>query len=244
MIADEQASESAAHTSRAGLGLPAAAPSSHLDVSLTAYRQDRARNGGGRDAEKHVNRIPRPRGALFARRIQMRILAAGESVSARDAVVRRLSRSFLRGNTSVRLVGVVHSEIPRLPDPAFALVAAHEEQIRLQRLHLPSALAAGAACIARSNPTATVTWKILEGRPADVILEEAERWHATAIVVGDTDRHRLVDSLAQPTAEFLSSKAWIPVEVAPRSTYTLREPSSAHSQHEALRCLNGSTPSL
>src|SRR5436190_9870898 len=143
----------------------------------------------------------------------MRILAASDSVSSRDAVIDRLSDRPLPAGTCVELVGVVHSEIPVVPDPAFAMVAAHEEQIRRQREHLPSELEAGARSIRQTSPSANVSWKLLEGRPADVILEEARRWQATAILVGATDRSAVADTLLQSTADTVAARAMVPVEI-------------------------------
>lgn len=135
------------------------------------------------------------------------------SVSSRDAVIDRLSGRPLPAGTCVELVGVVHSEMPLVPDPAFAMVAAHEEQIRRQREHLPSELEAGAQSIRQASPSANVTWKLLEGRPADVILDEARRWQATAIVVGETDRSALAERLLQSIAHTVAARAMVPVEI-------------------------------
>ena len=143
----------------------------------------------------------------------MRILAAADSVSAREAVIDRLSGRPLPAGIRVELVGVVHSDIPLVPDPAFAMAAAHEEQIRRQREHLPSELEAGAQSIRASHPSVEVTWKVLEGRPADVILEEARRWQATAIMVGETDRSALADAFVQSTADTVAVHANVPVEI-------------------------------
>jgi nucleotide-binding universal stress UspA family protein len=143
----------------------------------------------------------------------MRILAACDSISSCAAVIERLSDESATGNTHVELIGVVHSEIPLVPDPAFALVAAHAEQIRRQREYLPPELERGARSIREANPSLDVTWRIIEGRPAEVILEEARRWSPTTIVVGATDKRTLLES----AADVLATSACIPVEIAVHS---------------------------
>lgn len=130
-------------------------------------------------------------------------------------MVVRLSGHLAPG-TRVELIGVVHSDIPVIPDPAFALVAAHQEQIRRRRIRLPAALEAAAQCIGWASPAVAVTWKILEGQPTDVILEEAERWNATGIVVGDTDRSALADAFVESMADAVAMRASIPSRLSPR----------------------------
>jgi nucleotide-binding universal stress UspA family protein len=143
----------------------------------------------------------------------VRILVASDSASSRDAVIRHVSDRHFDAGTVLELVGVVHSEIPRVPDPAFAMVAAHEEQMRRQREELPSALEAGARRFRQSSPSADISWKVIEGPPADVILREAERWNATFIVVGAADRGALAESLAPSTADIIAAHATVPVEI-------------------------------
>jgi nucleotide-binding universal stress UspA family protein len=100
--------------------------------------------------------------------------AALEAVASRDWPV----------GTEVEVLTVVHSQWPLLGDPLFTIASAHVESILDQRHEAPELMDAAVALLRANHPDLPVTTQTLDGVPHQVIVAEAERWHADLIVLG------------------------------------------------------------
>jgi len=79
---------------------------------------------------------------------------------------------------------VVHAAAPLIPDLAFVVAAIHVEQTKGQSGHAPKIVAAARRRIRRRSPEVSVSTRVREGVPKEVIVEEARQWGADLIVLG------------------------------------------------------------
>ena len=114
----------------------------------------------------------------------MRVLLAIDGSTQSDLVVAAAAARPWPDGTSMELLTVVHSAVPMLPDPAFAIAAAHHVLADEQRQHAPEWLHAAAERIRRAAPAVTVTTRTLEGLPRETIVSEARALGADLIMVG------------------------------------------------------------
>jgi nucleotide-binding universal stress UspA family protein len=63
------------------------------------------------------------------------------------------------------------------------VAAAHVDAVEAEQLRAPQRARRAEKCLT-GKPGVTVTSTVLEGNPAEVILDEAERWKADLVVVG------------------------------------------------------------
>ncbi len=99
----------------------------------------------------------------------------------------------------------------------------------------------------KSLPNCNVSFELLEGDPADMILQEAENWKADLIVLGSHDRKGLKRRLLGGVSHAVSSHADCPVmiakhplhdephEISPRLTRVLVPCDGSHSSVAALK---------
>jgi nucleotide-binding universal stress UspA family protein len=90
--------------------------------------------------------------------------------------------------------------------------AAHVEALRADRLRAPGRLQRAERCLAGMSGV-SVTSKVLEGDPAEAILEEAERWDADLVVVGSHGYGRLKRRLLGSVSQALALHARCSVEI-------------------------------
>ncbi len=86
--------------------------------------------------------------------------------------------------SEIEIVTVIHSQLPFFPDPAFSLAAAHMEEEKRQQRAAPALLEDAVSRLRAEAPGVAVSSKVLEGDPAEAIVEEAERLRANEIFVG------------------------------------------------------------
>jgi len=140
------------------------------------------------------------------------LLGVDDSPSCED-VVRNASLRRWPAGSQIRLVTVVSSRIPALPDPGFATVAAREQSKREQRETAPRLLRDVARRIERATHV-PVSAESLEGTPSDVIVGEAEAWGADLIILGARRHGTLTERLFGSTTRHVAAAAPCPVEVA------------------------------
>jgi nucleotide-binding universal stress UspA family protein len=114
----------------------------------------------------------------------VRVLLAIDGSAHSDAAVAEVATRPWPKGTSVRVLTVVHAAAPLIPDPAFVIAAIHVEQTKEQSRHAPKIVAAARRRIRRRSPEVSVSTRIREGIPKDVIVEEAREWGADLIVLG------------------------------------------------------------
>ena len=114
----------------------------------------------------------------------MRVLLAIDGSPHSDAAVAEVAARPWPKGTSVRVLTVIHATAPLIPDPALVIAAIHVEQTKEQSRHAPKIVAAARRRIRRRSSAVSVSTRIREGIPKDVIVEEAREWGADLIVLG------------------------------------------------------------
>lgn len=71
--------------------------------------------------------------------------------------------------TSVRVLAAVHATASLIPDPAFVIAAIHVEHTKEQSRHAPKVVAAARRRIRRRSPEVSVSTRIREGIPKDLL---------------------------------------------------------------------------
>jgi nucleotide-binding universal stress UspA family protein len=130
------------------------------------------------------------------------LLAIDGSRHSQAALAAVAGRSWPPG-TEVRVLTVVHSKWPLVGDPFFATTAAHMDSIKEQGEDAPVIVGTAVQTLSR-NPALTVSSDIREGKPHDVIVQEAQTWGADLIVLGSHGygpiRRALLGSVAAAVA--------------------------------------------
>lgn len=113
-------------------------------------------------------------------RLLVAVDGSGSSAATLDEVAGRPWPS----GSEIEVVTVIHSPVPVFPDPAFSMAALHAEQERRQAQEAPALLKAAVGRLRSSSPELSVSSKVLEGDPAEAIVNEAQRLHADEIFLG------------------------------------------------------------
>jgi nucleotide-binding universal stress UspA family protein len=150
----------------------------------------------------------------------MKVLLAIDGSPHSDIAVSEVAARPWPKATRIEILTVVHAAIPLALDPAFAIAAAHVEQLQAQRRHASSILETATEHIRRHAPDLTVTAKVLEADPKHAIVQEAADWGADLIVVGSHGYGRLRRMV-------LGSVAGAVVANAPCSVHVAREKHAA-----------------
>lgn len=153
------------------------------------------------------------------------LLAIDGSPFSQAAVTRVAERPWPKG-TAVEVLTVIHSAVPMAIDPALVIAAIHVDQTEEQRRRASSLVEAAAEQIRHSAPDLAVTTQILEGTPKDAIVEEAEAWGATLIVLGSHGHGRFRRMMLGSVAGTVVAHAPCSVEVV-RDRHLLGETAPA-----------------
>jgi nucleotide-binding universal stress UspA family protein len=162
----------------------------------------------------------------------MRVLLAFDgSEHSRSALAEVASREWPAG-TAIEVLTVVHSRWPIVGDPFFTIASAHIESVQEQQRDAPALLEGAVAMIREHAPHLTVTSKVLEGLPHEVIVTEAEDWGADLIVLGSHGYGRVGRALLGSVAAAVAVEAPCAVEIIRKG----RPPVAArHSSEKSLR---------
>ncbi len=114
----------------------------------------------------------------------MKVLLAIDGSVPSYAAVAEVARGRWSPDAEIRILTVIHSAIPLLPDPAFVIAAMHVEEAEDLRQRAPMLLDIAAEQVGREAPGVSVLTKVVEGVPYDAIVQEARDWGADLIVVG------------------------------------------------------------
>jgi nucleotide-binding universal stress UspA family protein len=118
----------------------------------------------------------------------MRILLAVDGSPCSDAAVREVAERSWPVGTEVKVLSVIHTALPLIPDPLMFGAAAHAELLEQSREHAPLIVEKAAGAIRDKAPGLKVTTEVQEGSPKKLIVEEAERWNADLILIGSHGR--------------------------------------------------------
>jgi nucleotide-binding universal stress UspA family protein len=143
----------------------------------------------------------------------MRALLGVDNTPASEDVIRNALLRRWPAGSRIRVLTVVSSRIPALPDPGFATAAAREQSMQWQREEAPRLLRDAARRIERATHV-PVSAEALEGTPSDVIVEEARAWGADLIILGARRHGTLREKIFGSTTRHVAESAPCPVEIA------------------------------
>jgi nucleotide-binding universal stress UspA family protein len=113
----------------------------------------------------------------------MRILLATDGSPCSDVAVETVAQRPWPAGTEVKVITVVHTRVPFVPDPALIGAAAYATALERDRRQAPERIRAAERSLA-GRPGLAIRSTVLEGDPETVIIEEADRWKAELVVVG------------------------------------------------------------
>jgi nucleotide-binding universal stress UspA family protein len=142
----------------------------------------------------------------------IRILVATDGSPCSDRAVQSVAMRPWPADSHIEIVSVAHTRIPSFPDPQLMIEAAHLEALEADRQRAPGRVRRAERCLA-GKPGVSVTTRVLEGDPAEAILDEAERWDADLIVVGSHGYGRLKRRLLGSVSQALALHARRSVEI-------------------------------
>jgi nucleotide-binding universal stress UspA family protein len=114
----------------------------------------------------------------------MKVLLAIDGSPHSHAALVEFARQPWPDDTEVQIVTVIHPSFPLVMDPLLIGVSAHVQQAEELRKQAPALVEAASRVILDSAPAISVTTKIVEGVPQDLIVQEASEWKADLIVMG------------------------------------------------------------
>lgn len=143
----------------------------------------------------------------------MKVLLAIDGSAHSAAAVEAVASRPWPGGTEVEVLTVVHSTTPLVLDPAFVMAAAYVESTHELRRLAPELLAAAATRLGRDHADLSITTKVLEGKPRDLIVQEAADWGADLIVLGSHGHGPLRQALLGSVATGVAADAACAVEI-------------------------------
>jgi nucleotide-binding universal stress UspA family protein len=144
----------------------------------------------------------------------LRILLAIDGSPCSVAAVNDVAHCRLPKGSAVEVLTAIHSRLPVVPDPAFAIAAAHGDDVYEQERRAPEIQQAAVARLRRHRPSLDVTTKVVEGVPKDVIVREANEWRADRVVLGSHGYGRVGRAVLGSTAAAVAAEAPCSVLIA------------------------------
>ena len=126
----------------------------------------------------------------------------------------------------MQILTVIHPSIPLFMEPTLVVAAAHVEQADELRHQAPAIVEAASRLVHDAAPGVTVTTKIVEGVPRDMIVQEAYDWNADLIVMGSHGYGRVRRTILGSVAGAVVAKAPCSVLVV-RAKHLLHDTESA-----------------
>jgi nucleotide-binding universal stress UspA family protein len=147
---------------------------------------------------------------LHSQERAIRLLIGVDGSNGAKATVQAVAARNWPAGTEVRVVGVLDSRIPVAAATCLegAIPAAVEEEARIR---MSKAVHEAAAGLTKSG--LIVTDSVLVGRPANALLEEAEKWDADCVFVGARGLNGFERMLLGSVSTAVASRAHCSVEV-------------------------------
>ena len=156
----------------------------------------------------------------------MKVILAIDGSPHSHAALVEFARQPWPNGTEVQILTVIHPSFPLVMDPLFLGVSAHAQQVGELRHQAPALVEAASAVIRDAAPAVTVTTKIVEGVPKDMIVQEARDWGADLIVLGSHGYGRVRGMVLGSVASAVVAKAPCSVQVV-RAKHLLHNTESA-----------------
>jgi nucleotide-binding universal stress UspA family protein len=119
----------------------------------------------------------------------LKILVAIDGSPASDSAVAAVANRPWPAGTEFEVLCVVHENTPTWFDPAMVVEAAYADRVHRVEARAHEFGQSAAERIRRGIPGATVTDVVIEGEPADVIVQEAREWGADLIMMRSDEPH-------------------------------------------------------
>jgi nucleotide-binding universal stress UspA family protein len=162
----------------------------------------------------------------YAKVHTMKVILAIDGSPHSHAALVEFARQPWPNGTEVQILTVIHPSFPLVMDPLFLGVSAHAQQVGELRHQAPALVEAASAVIRDAAPAVTVTTKIVEGVPKDMIVQEARDWGADLIVLGSHGYGRMRRMVLGSVASAVVAKAPCSVQVV-RAKHLLHNAESA-----------------
>jgi nucleotide-binding universal stress UspA family protein len=144
----------------------------------------------------------------------MKVLLAIDGSEHSHAATEAVATREWPSATEIQVLTVIHSRWPLLPDPSFIMAAAHMETVLDRQRDAPELLSAAAERIRTAGSSdLSVTTKVLEGGPHDVIVRAAADWGADVIVLGSHGYGRAARAVLGSVAAAVAAYAHCTVEI-------------------------------
>ena len=120
----------------------------------------------------------------------MKILLATDGSAFSDLAVDGVASRSWPAGSEIKVLYVVHSAIPDVPDPLLVLYPVRMQILEDERNQGKTTVEQTAARLrtGKGSRSIEITTEVLEGSPKELIVEEAKRWGADLIVVGSHGR--------------------------------------------------------
>lgn len=114
----------------------------------------------------------------------MKVLLSIDGSSCSDSAVQEVCAHAWAAGTEIEVLSVVTAGMPFIPEPTLTLIAAYETILNESRAEAPRVVERAAAAIRTAHPDLSVTTRVIEGRPQQVIIDEARTLGSNLIVIG------------------------------------------------------------
>jgi nucleotide-binding universal stress UspA family protein len=123
---------------------------------------------------------------LSKRKSAMKVLLAIDGSDCSLAAVKEVAARHWPEGTVIKILGAVTTWFPSTPDPLLIGAAMYQDLMETERKRLQRLVESTAAELRKavSNGDLKIETAVLDGSPKEVIIDEAERWHADLVVVG------------------------------------------------------------
>jgi nucleotide-binding universal stress UspA family protein len=143
----------------------------------------------------------------------MKVILAIDGSPHSHAALVEFAKQLWPNGTEVQILTVIHPSIPLFMEPTLVVAAAHVQQASELRQQAPALVEAASKLIRDAAPAVTVTTKIVEGVPKDVIVQQAHDWGADLIVLGSHGYGRMRRMVLGSVASAVVAKAPCSVQV-------------------------------
>ena len=143
----------------------------------------------------------------------MRVLVAVDGSPCSTRAIEQVLRRPWPAGSEFQVTSVVHTSIPVVPEPTLTGYSLHEFALEEQRGKATDAAREAAHRLAEL-PDATIATSVLEGKPAQVLVEEARRWNADLVVVGSHGHGAVARALLGSVSQYVAVHAPCSVEIA------------------------------
>jgi len=143
------------------------------------------------------------------------LLATDGSTFSEQAVNGVASRPWPAGS-EIKVLYVVHSSIPDVPDPLLVLYSGRAQMLEHERKHGKTTVEQIASRLRTGDGSRSleITTEVLEGSPKELIVDEAKRWGADLIVVGSHGRGAVGRFFLGSVSLYVATHAPCSVEIA------------------------------